>query len=507
MSQHQAWREPAGPPRVLAKGVCVSYVSKFALQYIDGQWRSGSGSWDIIDVNPYTGDKLAAITVATVDDVDEAYRAAERAQKEWGRLTPFERQDVFERAARVAEDHEPEIVEAIIEELGATYGRAKGEAAAACKALREAAQTALRVEGRLLPSPHQGKENRLYRIPVGVVGVISPYHFPLIVALKSVAPALALGNAVVLKPHQNTPVVGGTLIARIFEEAGLPQGLINVVVTDTAEIGDAFLEHPAARVIAYTGSVEVGRHVAAVSAGHFKRTMLEMGGNNALIVLDDADVDFAVNAAVYSRFTHQGQSCMAIHRILLDRAVEQEFTEKFVAKVRTLRVGDPRDPQTHIGPLIDIVQARAINALVDQAVADGATALLRGATEGTMMDPVVLTGLPRDALILRRELLGPVALLVPFDGEDDAVRCTNDSPYGLTGAVHTADIERGVRIAQQIVTGMMHVNDSTISDEPLVPFGGEKQSGMGRLNGESAVDAFTTQKWISIQHGRPAFPF
>jgi aldehyde dehydrogenase (NAD+) len=485
----------------------VSYVSKFALQYIDGQWRSGSGSWDIIDVNPYTGDKLAAITVATVDDIDEAYRAAERAQKEWGRLSPFARRDVFERAARAVEDHESEIVETIVEELGATYRKARGETIAAVKALRECTQIALRVEGRLLPSPYEGKENRCYRIPVGVVGVISPYHFPLIVGLKSVAPAIALGNAVVIKPHQNTPVVGGTLIAKIFEEAGLPRGLLNVVVTDTAEIGDAFLEHPAPRVIAYTGSVEVGRHVASVSAGHFKRSTLEMGGNNAMIVLDDADVDYAVDAAVFSRFTHQGQNCMAIHRVLVDRAVEKEFTEKFVAKVRTLRVGDPRDPQTHIGPLIDTVQAKAINALVDQAVAAGAKVLLRGTTEGSMMEPVVLTDLPREASILRRELLGPVALLLPFDGEEEAVRCANDSPYGLTGAVHTAEIERGVRIAQRIETGMMHVNDGTIHDEPLVPFGGEKQSGMGRLNGESAVDAFTTQKWISIQHGRTAFPF
>lgn len=485
----------------------MSYVSKIALQYIDGQWRSGSGSWDILDVNPYNGEKLASITVATVDDVDRAYRAAERAQKAWGRLSPYARREVFDRAAEVVAEREDEIIETVVEELGATRARAGFEVAAARGELRDCMQIALHPEARILPSPVEGKENRLYRLPVGVVGVISPYHFPLIAGLKYIAPALALGNGVVIKPHQDTPVVGGTLIAKIFEEAGLPEGLLNVVVSDTAEIGDAFLEHPVPKVIAYTGSVEVGRHVARVTATHFKRAVLEMGGNNALVVLDDADLDYAVDASVFSRFTHQGQTCFAVHRVLVERSVEEEFTKRFIAKIRTLRVGDPRDPQTTIGPLISANHAEVINALVDQSVAEGATVLLRGATEGTMMEPVVLTGLAPDAPIMYREMHAPVVLVLPFDTEEEAIRLANDSPYGLSGAVHTADIERGVRVAQQIETGIMHVNDGTIHDEPLVPWGGEKQSGMGRISGEGALDAFTTQKWISIQHGRSVFPF
>ncbi|MFJ5121250.1 aldehyde dehydrogenase family protein [Kitasatospora sp. NPDC088548] len=485
----------------------MSYLSELALQYIDGEWRAGSGSWDIVDVDPFTGDKIAAITVATVEEIDQAYRAAERAQKEWAATNPYARRLVFERALRIVEEREQEITEAIMAELGGTALKAGFELALTKDMLRESMQLSLRAEGRLLPSPVDGKENRLYRLPVGVVGVISPFNFPLFLSLKAVAPALALGNGVVLKPHQETPVVGGTLIARIFEEAGLPAGLLNVVVTDIAEIGDAFIEHPVPKVISFTGSDKVGRHVATVAASHFKRTVLELGGNSALIVLDDADIDYAVDAAVFSRFAHQGQVCMAANRVLVDRGIEAEFTEKFVRKVASLKVGDPKDPATQIGPLINPVQADSLTVQVDQAIASGATALLRGGTSGSLMDPVVLGGLPAGAPILQRELFGPVVLVVPFDGEDEAVRLANDTPFGLSGAVHTADVERGVRVAKRIETGMIHVNDGTIADEAVVPFGGEKNSGVGRLNGESTVDAFTTVKWISVQHGRSRFPF
>ncbi|MGV2918200.1 aldehyde dehydrogenase family protein [Streptomyces alfalfae] len=485
----------------------MSFFSDLAHQYIDGEWKTGSGSWDIIDFNPYDGEKLASITVATADEVDQAYRAAERAQHAWAETNPYARRGVFERALRIVEEREEEITGAIVAELGGTRLKAAFELHLTKEFLREAVHLCLRPEGRILPSPEDGKENRLYRTPVGVVGVISPFNFPLLLSVKTVAPALALGNAVVLKPHQSAPVTGGSLVARIFEDAGLPAGLLNVVITDIAEIGDALIEHPVPSVISFTGSDRVGRHVATVCASHFKRSVLELGGNSALIVLDDADVDYAVDAAVFSRFVHQGQVCMAANRILVDRSVQAEFTGKFVAKVASLKVGDPADPATHIGPLINASQAEAVSSVVEQAVAAGAEALLHGATDGNLIAPSVLTGLPADSPVLRQEIFGPVALLVPFDGEDEAVRIANDTPYGLSGAVHTADVERGVRIAKRVRTGMIHVNDGTVHDEPVVPFGGEKNSGVGRLNGEATVDAFTTQKWISVQHGRSRFPF
>ncbi|MER5663417.1 aldehyde dehydrogenase family protein [Streptomyces mirabilis] len=484
-----------------------SYFTDLAQQYIDGEWRQGTGSWDIIDFNPYNGEKLASITIATVDEVDEAYLAAQRAQKEWAATNPYARRAVFEKTLRIIEEREAEITEVIIAELGGTHLKAGFELHLAKEFLRESIQLALRPEGKILPSPIDGKENRLYRVPVGVVGVISPFNFPFLLSLKSVAPALALGNGVVLKPHQNTPIVGGSLVAKIFEDAGLPGGLLNVVITDIAEIGDAFIEHPVPKVISFTGSDKVGRHVATVCASHFKSAVLELGGNSALVVLDDADIDYAVDAAVFSRYVHQGQVCMAANRVLVDRSIADEFTEKFVAKVKTLKVGDPSDPQTIIGPVINSSQADSLTGAVDQAIAEGATALVRGATTDNLVEPTVLTDLPADSAILRQEIFGPVALLVTFDGEEEAVRIVNDTPYGLSGAVHTADVERGVAFAKQIDTGMFHVNDGTVHDEPLVPFGGEKHSGIGRLNGETTVDAFTTQKWISVQHGRSFFPF
>ncbi|MGV9891908.1 aldehyde dehydrogenase family protein [Streptomyces sp. NPDC003395] len=483
------------------------YFSDLAQQYIDGEWRPGTGSWEIIDFNPYDNEKLASITIATADEVDAAYRAAERAQKQWAATSPFARRAVFEKVLRLVEEREAEITEAMIAELGSTRGKAAFELHLTKEFLREAAQVALSPQGRILPSPIDGKENRVYRVPVGVVGVISPFNVPFLLSLKSVAPALALGNAVVLKPHESTPVVGGTLIARLFEDAGLPAGLLNVIVTDIAEIGDAFLEHPVPKVISFTGSDRVGRHVATVCAGHFKRAVLELGGNSALVVLDDADLDYAVDAAVFSRYVHQGQVCMAANRILVDRSLADAFTARFAERVRGLKTGDPSDPATVIGPLIDPRQAEDVTAVIEQALAEGATALVRGATTDALVEPAVLTGLSADSPLLRQEVFGPVAFVVPFDGEEEAVRLVNDTPYGLSGAVFTADVERGVRFAQRIDTGMFHVNDGTVHDEPLVPFGGEKHSGPGRLNGESTLEAFTSLKWISVQHGRSRFPF
>ncbi|MEV6544322.1 aldehyde dehydrogenase family protein [Streptomyces sp. NPDC051665] len=484
-----------------------SYFTDLAQQYIDGEWRPGTGSWDIIDFNPYDGEKLASITIATVDEVDEAYQAAARAQKAWAATNPYARRAVFEKALRIIEDREQEISEVIVAELGGTLLKAGFELHLVKEFLREAIHLALRPQGRIIPSPVDGKENRVYTVPVGVVGVISPFNFPLLLSLKSVAPALALGNGVVLKPHQNTPIVGGSLVAKIFEDAGLPGGLLNVVITDIAEIGDAFIEHPIPKVISFTGSDKVGRHVATVCASQFKRTVLELGGNSAIVVLDDADIDYAVDAAVFSRYVHQGQVCMAANRVLVDRSIRDEFTEKFVAKVKSLKVGDPRDPQTVIGPVINSSQADALSGVVEQAIAEGATALVHGTTTDNLVSPSVLTDVPAGSDLLRQEVFGPVAFLIPFDGEEEAVSIVNDTPYGLSGAVHTGDIERGVNFAKQIDTGMFHVNDGTVHDEPIVPFGGEKASGVGRLNGESMLDAFTSLKWISVQHGRSGFPF
>ncbi|NGO69621.1 aldehyde dehydrogenase family protein [Streptomyces boncukensis] len=480
----------------------MSYFANLALQYIDGAWRPGTGSWDLIDFDPYSGEKLAAVTVATADEVDEAYRAAGRAQRGWAGASGFARRTICERAVRLIEERAEELADALVTEAGTPRVRADFELGLAKECLREAGGLAMRPHTRLLPSPVAGKENQVHHEPVGVVGVISPFHYPFLMALTSVAPALALGNAVVLKPHQNTPVCGGTLVAKLLQDAGLPAGLLNVLLTDIAEIGDALIEHPAAQVISFTGSDKTARHIAAVAAGHFKRTVLELNGDSAFVVCEDADLPRAAEAAAVSRFVHQGQGgSTCVSRILVHHAVEREFTEAFVERVRELPAGDPRDPKTRIGPLLSPAQADAVALLTDQAAGEGARVLLRGAAEGSVVRPTVLAGLDAGSPLLRQEIFGPVAAVLPFEADEEAVRLAGGGVHtGLGGAVHTADLQRGMALSRRLRSGVVHVNGPGTLDEPSVPFGGQ-------LRGEGAWAAFTTQRWVSVQRGRTEFPF
>jgi len=476
-------------------------------QFIAGEWRNGSMDKVLVDQNPYDGSTVAEFNIASVSDIDDAYRAAERAKLEWDRVNPYAKRAVFERAVRYVEDHMADIAEIIIDELGGTRLKAGFEIGLVLDMLKEAATFPLRMEGRILPSPIDDKENRLYREPVGVVGVISPFNFPFFLGMKCVAPAIAAGNGVVLKPHEDTPITGGTLFGEIFEAAGLPPGLLNVVVTEISAIGDAFVEHPVPRVIAFTGSAAVGRHVASVAARNFKKPLLELGGNSALIVLEDADLDLAVDAAVFSRFTHQGQICMSANRVLIHRGVYDEFAERYVAKAASLPVGDPRDPETIVGPLINQRQADTLAAQVEEGITEGARVMLRGEVDGTLFHPTVLADVTTAMSVSQQELFGPVVCLMPFDTEDEAVEIANDTPFGLSGAVHTRNLDHGVELAKRINTGMIHINDTTIHDEPIVAFGGDKHSGFGRLNGEWSLNEFTTLKWISVHRGRRQFPY
>jgi vanillin dehydrogenase len=482
-------------------------VAMHSKQFIAGEWRTGSMDKVLVDRNPFNGKTIAEFPIAGLSDIDDAYRAAERAKLVWDRVNPYAKRAVFERALRYVEEHMADITEIIIDELGGTRLKAGFEIGLVLDMLREAATFPLRMEGRILPSPIDDKENRLYREPVGVVGVISPFNFPFFLGMKCVAPALAAGNGVVLKPHEDAPVTGGTLFGEIFEAAGVPPGLLNVVITEIPAIGDAFVEHPVPSVIAFTGSAQVGGHVASVAARNFKKPILELGGNSALIVLADADLDLAVDAAVFSRFTHQGQICMSANRVLVHRGVYDEFAERYVAKAASLPVGDPRDPATILGPLINQRQADTLANQVEQGIAEGARPLLRGEVNGTLFHPTVLADVTPDMSVAQEELFGPVACLMPFDTEDEAVAIANDTRFGLSGAIHTRNLDHGVELAKRINTGMIHINDTTIHDEPIVAFGGNKQSGLGRLNGEWSLNEFTTLKWISVHRGRRQFPY
>jgi vanillin dehydrogenase len=476
-------------------------------QYIGGIWRDGSSRKVLRDGNPFNGDVIAEFKLASALDLDEAYRSAQKAQKVWAEVNAFEKRDILERAVVYIASHEAEIVDIIMDELGGTRLKANIEISLVKNIIKEAATYPMRMVGHIYPSPVDGKENRLYRIPVGVVGVISPFNFPFFLTMRSVAPALGAGNGVVLKPHEETPITGGTLVAKIFEEVGIPKGLLNVVVTEISEIGDAFVEHPVPRVISFTGSVGVGRIIGALAGKHLKRAILELGGNSALIVLDDADLDLAVDAAVFSRFTHQGQICMSANRILVHRSVYQSFLDRYVGRVSKLKVGDPRHPDTAIGPLINRSQADTLAKTIQKGIDEGARPVLVGKIVGNLASPTILADVKPNMTVAQIEMFGPAVCVMPFETLEEAIEIANNSRFGLSGAIHTSNVERGAELAKRIDTGMVHVNDGTVNDEPLVAFGGEKDSGVGRLNGKWALEEFTTLKWVSVQHKPRHYPF
>ena len=481
--------------------------AKLNKQYIGGVWRDGSSDKVLHDKNPYNGAPIADFKLATLADLDAAYNSAAAAQKVWMEINPFERRAILEKAVAYLEKVEADITAIIIEELAGTRLKAFFEIGLVKNIIKEAATYPLRMTGEIFPSVVDGKENRLYRVPVGVVGVISPFNFPFFLSMRSVATALGAGNGVVLKPHDDTPITGGTLLARIFEEAGIPKGLLNVIVADVRDLGDAFVEHPVPRIISFTGSEKVGRHIGMVAGRSLKKAVLELGGNSALIVMADADLNNALNAAVFSRFTHQGQICMCANRILVQRGVYPQFLERYVKRVAALKVGDPNDPQTDLGPLMNKAQADTLAKQIQKGIAEGARPVLQGKVEGNLVSPTIFADVKPNMSVAQDEMFGPAVCVMPFDTPAEAIKIANDSAFGLSGAIHTKDVEYGAELAKQIDAGMIHINAGTIHDEPMIAFGGEKASGFGRLNGRWALEEFTTLKWISVQHKPMHYPF
>jgi aldehyde dehydrogenase (NAD+) len=471
-----------------------------------GRWRAGSSGDTRPDNDPYSGETLVEIPLADAGDLDEAYAAAEEAQRDWARRIPRERAAVMRAAADVMQARKDEIVDWLVHESGGTLAKAELEWGLVQANMLEAATMPHHAAGRIMPSDIPGKESRVYRRAVGVVAVISPWNFPMQLSNRSVAPALAVGNAVVLKPASDTPVTGGLLLARIFEEAGLPDGLLSVVVGSGSEIGDAIVEHPAARMVSFTGSTPVGEGI--VQKAGVKKVALELGGNGPLVVLDDADLDLAVDAAVFGSFFHSGQICMIANRIVVDARVHDEFVERFVGRVRDLRVGDPSDAETQIGPVINERQRDGILDKVRRSVEAGAelaTGGDPGGPSGLLVPPhVLLAG--NDVATAREEVFGPVITIVRAEDESDALRIANDTEYGLSSAVFSRDHQRALRFALGIEAGMTHINDSPVNDDSNTAFGGEKASGLGRFGGHWAIEEFTTEHWISVQHEPREYP-
>lgn len=477
-------------------------------QYIGGEWIKSGSTFD--DLNPYNGQVMARAPRGTRDDAHRAIDAAAEAFPAWAALPPTAKQDLFLKAAEGVRDRQDELVSLAAQETGATVGIAMFQTEFIVGMLRQAAGIVHAPVGTIIPADMPGALAMGLRQPVGVVAGLAPWNAPLILSLRSIVGPMACGNTTVLKPSEESPIVGGLALAEIFEAAGFPPGVVNVITHapgEAAPIGDELFENPLVRRVGFTGSTETGRKLATQAGRHLKRIVLELGGQNPLLVLDDADVGYAVDAACFGSFFHQGEICMSTRRILVDRRVANEFTERLAAKTAMLKTGDPAEPDTVIGPLINSRAVELARARLDEAVQRGARVLAGGEIEGPIVQATLLTDVPDDTMLAREETFAPIASVAVVGGVEEAVRLANDTRYGLVAGVITADHDRGVAVARRLETGIVHVNDQTVHDEPQMPFGGMKDSGWGRFGGLAAIEEFTELRWITVQTGTRPFPF
>ncbi|MGX1547898.1 aldehyde dehydrogenase family protein [Streptomyces adustus] len=469
------------------------------------QTRTLTGSAYAV-TEPATGDPLGTVALATAEDVRTAAADARTAQREWARVPHFVRAGVLRRAGDLFTAHADELREWLVRESGSIPGKADFELHVAAQECYEAAALASRPAGQVLPS-EAPRLSYTRRVPVGVVGVIAPFNAPLILSIRSVAPALALGNAVVLKPDPRTAVCGGLALAAVLAAAGLPEDLL-AVLPGGPEAGQALVADPQVPVISFTGSTAAGRAVGEAAGRHLKRAHLELGGNSALVVLEDADLDAVISTAAWGSFFHQGQICMTTGRHLVHHSLYAEYVERLAAKADTLAVGDPHLDQVHLGPLIDGTQLAKVHALVESSTAQGAKLAAGGTHEDLFYRPTVLADVDDHTPAYAQEVFGPVAPVRSFATADEAAALAAASPYGLSLGIVTRDAARGLDLAERIPTGIVHINDQTVNDEAVAPFGGIAASGTGaRFGGEANLEAFTDVRWTTVRGDVAPYPF
>jgi vanillin dehydrogenase len=478
----------------------------FSTPYIAGKTLDIPASALTDVINPANQRPFAKVFMAQEQHMRAAIDAAHAAKTAWGATLAAERERLLMRAADELEAARSEMVDLLIDEAGSTFGKAQFEIGFAANLVRSIAGEARRIHGDVFPSDVPGLISMAIRRPLGVVAGISPFNFPVVLSLKKVAFALACGNTFVLKPSEETSLVGLKL-AEIFERAGVPAGVFNVVPGDGKTMAQVLYDDPRVKLISFTGSTAVGRIIATECAKRGKRVVLEMGGKSPLIVLKDADLDYAVDTACFGIFIHQGQICMAGSRIIVEAPIYEEFLKRFAAKAATLKVGDPRDPHTVIGPLIRSSQCPMIDKKIKDAVAAGARLVTGGKYEGNFYHPTVVADVTPEMAAFRDELFGPVAAVSKANDADHALALANNSAYGLSSAVLTNNLQLAMRFALELEAGMVHLNGPTIHDEGTVPFGGVKDSGSGREGGRWSTDEMTEVKWVTIQMGRRPYPF
>lgn len=471
----------------------------------NGDWIPASGSV-IAVIEPATGEPLMRCAMANPADIAVACRSAALAQPAWAALGPRERAEVFRKAADLAQQSFAELALYVARETGGALFKGEHEVREAIVLLHQAAGLLSQPHGLVLPSA-AGRLSYARRQPHGVVGVISPFNFPLVLSLRSVAPALAAGNAVVLKPDPQTPVSGGFLIARLFEEAGLPKGLLQVL-PGAAPAGEALCRDPNVQMIAFTGSTAAGRKVAEVAGRHLKKVALELGGKNPLIILEDADLDLAASNAAWGAWLHQGQICMATGLILAHESIAERLTRKLVDKARALTVGNAARGEAALGPLINQRQLQRVHEIVSDSLQAGARLEAGGEYDQLFYQPTVLSGVRPGMRAFEDEIFGPVATVVSFATDEEAIELANRTEYGLSAAIISPSVGRAMAIGERLDCGLLHINDQTVADECINPFGGRGASGNGgSVGGPADWDEYSQWQWVTVKNTAPAYPF
>jgi benzaldehyde dehydrogenase (NAD) len=483
----------------------LAHVDTWRGKLFNGDWIDAQGG-TLEVIEPGNGQPLYNVGQANAQDVANAVAQARAAQRAWAATQPRERAAIFHRAAAILEQYAGAAASLVARETGGILAKGEHEVREAIVLLQRAAAMPLEASGRVLPSV-PGRLSIARQLPLGVIGVISPFNFPLILSLRSVAPALAAGNAVVLKPDPRTPYAGGFVIAEALAAAGLPKGLLHVL-PGGAEAGQALVEAPGVPMIAFTGSTGAGRKIGELAGKHLKKVSLELGGKNSLIVLEDADLDLAVSAIAFGAYFHQGQICMATGLVLVQQSIVAELTKRLADKARHLPVGDPASGQVALGPIIDQRQLQHIKGIVDASVAAGAVVEAGGTHEGLFYAATVLSNVQPGMRAFDEEVFGPVANIVSFDSDDQAVELANRSEYGLSAGVISASVGRALAIGERLHTGLLHINDQTVADEVVNPFGGTGASGNGTsVGGPADWEQYTHWQWVTIKDAVPQYPF
>ena len=476
--------------------------------FIDGEERPAASGRTVTRTDPVTGETASVAAAAGAEDAALAAEAAARALPAWSATGPAERRRILARAADLMDERASSFAALMTAETGATGPWGGFNVMFAASLLREAASMTTRIGGEVIPSNKPGTLALAVRRPFGVCVGIAPWNAPVILGTRAVAMPLACGNTVILKASEACPAVH-RLIGEVLHEAGVPAGAINVISNDpgdAAEVVGALIRHPAVRHVNFTGSTAVGRRIAVIAAEELKPVLLELGGKAPIVVLDDADLDAAVNATVFGAFMNQGQICMSTERVIVDASIADDFVERLAARAATLPAGDPRG-QVVLGSLVDEGAGRRMDELIADAKAKGGTVLAGGERRGAIVPATLIDHAHEGMRIYREESFGPVKPVIRVDGVEEAVRVANDTEYGLSAAVFGRDVTRALAVAGRIDSGICHVNGPTVADEPQMPFGGVKASGHGRFGGQSGIDAFTTLRWLTIEDPHQHYPF